>query len=213
MIFVGVDPDLHHSALAAVDETGQKVWALLITEVDSKFKEQTAAVELARKLAGQISCLKNMPSDVTAFAVEAQEISYTAKSGKNPRSILHLAPATGMWLLAGHQAWPGAAVFNPLPQAWKGSVPKQIHQARILTAIGWQYERVGKDHSTGYCRPTPGGRGDEQMIEDVTARHGKAVWKHLVDAIGLALWARDEWTIKSRQTQILGRPVGSKAGS
>lgn len=204
MIFVGVDPDLHHSALAGVSETG-KVWALLITEVDSKFKEQAAAVELARKMTGQIPCLKNMPSEVMAFAVEAQEISYTAKSGKNPRSILHLAPATGMWLLAGHLAWPGAAVFNPLPQAWKGSVPKQIHQARILKAIGWEYERVGKDHSTGYCRPTKGGQSDEQMIDDVTARHGKAAWKHLVDAIGLALWARDEWKTAQMRKQVLER--------
>lgn len=73
-------------------------------------------------------------------------------------------------------------VFLPLPSQWKGSVPKEIHQARVLRKVGIEPKK-----GAGYCYPA-----DPKVLK----RWGfpKGSWKHLSDAIGLALWGLEQDT-------------------
>jgi hypothetical protein len=126
-----------------------------------------------------------------AVAVEAQEI-YQFGTGRtaNPKSIMYLATVAGMALAAHSRAF---HLFFPTPQAWKGSVPKIIHQARILSKCGWKYEKVGT-LDNGYCYPVdvPIGLGDFKKTD----------WKHLVDAIGLALYAKEQYELAVRKAEM-----------
>ena len=61
------------------------------------------------------------------------------------------------------------------PDDAKGTVPKPIHQARTYRRMGWDCERL-----KSYSVPkTPGYDIDP------------GAWKHVGDALGLALWGYD----------------------
>lgn len=128
--------------------------------------------------------LEEMPLLFDVVVVEGQEISYTARSGGNPRSILFLATTAGGWLSQASDLATGKVLF-PTPQKWKGTVPKRIHQSRIYKKLGIPSEVVGKDKNA-YARPvsTPDVLGANEL--------NKADWKHVGDAAGLALWGLEQ---------------------
>lgn len=80
-------------------------------------------------------------------------------SREDPNGLLPLAAIVGGVLAF---AWASTALYKP--REWKGSVPKKIHQPRILDAL--------KDHERGILEEIP-----------KTYRH------NAVDAVGLGLWA------------------------
>jgi hypothetical protein len=174
--YLGCDPDLKKTSVAIIDEAGLPV--------------QIGVIPSASKATGREAILSTVASlqefsadyEVTAAAIEAQEI-YRGVT-KNPRSIMLLGTVAGACLR--HFAELADTLYFPPPQEWKGTVPKQIHQARIYKRIGWAHTRHGKDPKSGYCAP------DTIPAEIEASTIKKTDWKHIGDALGLALWAKDK---------------------
>jgi hypothetical protein len=123
-----------------------------------------------------------------AMAVEGQSIRRGGHA--RPNDIKNLAFAAGGISASLLDRWPKADLFVPEPSEWKGSIPKEVHQQRICSAVGWPHER-----RKGYCVPED--IGDCESVRWSDREERKAMrggdWKHGLDALGLALWARDQW--------------------
>ena len=184
-IIMGADPDMKRPSIAAIDAKTGKLLAVDCIKVKGKRTAHNGVVDCVAAMRG---CFHNMHNvldfeDIAAIVVEGQETAYTAVSGANPRSIMFLAAVAGAMLA---EATPECkTILFPTPQKWKGSVPKQIHQARVLGKMDLEYTKVGKNPKTGYCHPP-------LNMADVfwATEQNKGDWKHIVDAIGLAQWAR-----------------------
>jgi hypothetical protein len=185
-LILAFDPDTHHTGVAVVDTDGRPVF-VGVCSVPAKFKGAEAVCEMVKVLRNilwpEVLAERIVAGSViVAIVVEGQEITYSARSGKNPRSLLPVAQIAGA-ALAVH-AMIDRQLFLPYPAEWKGQVPKQIHQARICNKLGWAYELVG-DKVTGYARPT----GMPAMYVAGAAKLNPGDWKHVMDAIGLGMWA------------------------
>ena len=181
---IGIDPDLQTPALAVVQ--GGRV-VLVACMKTSKSKQQAAVGELALEgmllmdsVADELAHTGLCHRDAASITVEAQEI-YRGKT-KNPQSIALLAAAAGVSLAQACLRWPNASPEFVLPKVWKKGTPKRIHQARVLSRLGIEYEAKGTQ-SGGYCVPRWDGNAplgsDRVNIGD---------WKHINDAIGLACY-------------------------
>ena len=183
MIFVGVDPDTHDLPIAWIffaDVGGipipQGTLMIDMIHVPRTFKADQACALMARQLHHYGS--EQAPKGCDILCVEAQHFS--SKSRSRPQDIARLSVVAGaaggaikcrdLWLLP--------------PVQWKGSVPKQIHQARIAKKLRWSVDPIG-DLKTGYCAPR-----DPEILA-LLPKHSD--WKHAFDAIGLALWALENW--------------------
>ena len=167
--YIGIDPDTKNTAVALVD-IGGRVEKLGIVKAPGY-------LEMLAELPAQLSQFVE-GSQIVGAVVEGQEINY--RFTKRPNDIVKLAQVAGGCAAVLSGLLPEVPrVAIPVPKRWKGNVPKQIHHGRILRRQGWGYEKAGTKES-GYCVPT-----------DSPFRFGKTEWKHLVDAIGLACWAKD----------------------
>ena len=212
MFAIGVDPDLHTTAIAVLrcDLPVPVIFNAIIVRTPEKHKGRDAAREMTKELSTVFDAIERNIGEslVVGFAVEHQEIAYTAKAGGNPRDVMMLGPVSGAALLALYALWPNCEAFLPSPSEWKGQVPKDIHQGRTLTRLGLKYERAGI--KPGQCRVKENGRkregwcypvNPETCVPGVIVK--KADWKHLSDAAGLALWAWDEATKARRRAAAL----------
>lgn len=206
-ICIGIDPDLHNTAIAVVERLDPKaqptVLLLNLQKISPKLKENYAALAM---------CLLWDPAPIAeaiagrpyGLVVEGQDVRYTARDeGKNPQDIVHLAAVAGGAISTfsclseadGKKAW------YPYPAKWKKGVPKVIHQERVLARYGWPCERVmavrkpnrnKMKRSTlvgdGYCVPTNTGI---LTVWEMTAGITRPMWKHVVDSMGLALYGLD----------------------
>ena len=169
MNYLGIDPDLHHTAIAVVNDDG-KVMLLKTIRIADDLTGRYALIELAQTLGDGI------PPMLSPFvaAVEGQQLYKGCPA--SPQDIIHLACAAGICLAKISQP---KQLFLPTPQEWKKQVPKEIHQARTLNNLGWGYKTL-RDYSIPTRPPAE--------FQNIPEKE----WKHLVDAIGLALWARDK---------------------
>lgn len=191
-LHLGFDPDLSRPSAAAVDEAGRvvAVWC-----------GRTPDGPKDRKVERAIETVENWPVALlggdfvlaASAAVEDQEVSYTARTGASPTSIIPLAQVAGA-AFAGCGLPTGPAVMVK-PGQWKGQVPKGIHQARICTRLGWPYRLAGGKEP--YAVP------DAPVVRSVPGADAlnDGDWKHVLDAVGLALWSRDQW----EQGQVMRR--------
>jgi hypothetical protein len=182
--FLGVDPDLSSTACAVVDERGMwptpttRTCGWLCWGADNSTQEQIDALYFYGVFA--------------AAAVENQQIIPRHAGQKyevDPRDILKLGQVAGAcvgMIRHGMEAKTPALqslrtsppVYFPLPVEWKGSVPKEIHQMRVLLKAGFPKEKIKK--ASGYC-----------YVEGTEFKKGD--WKHLADAIGLAQYAAERF--------------------
>ena len=171
MLALGIDPDLHHAGLALVESpTGgnrpKVVWTG-VALAPRKLKSYAAAAALewprlpwndtdgfGRLLIGH----EHTFGEVDILVVEGQRIY--PHSPVDPEDLMHLAFAAGCAL---QQYQDGALAKDvPHPQQWKGSIPKPVAHARILSR----------------CIIIP------EAAELLAGPHKS----HVTDAIGLALW-------------------------
>lgn len=179
---LGIDPDCHNTALAMYSPGGE-VTFLGVAKVDAAYKGQLAAPEMFGAVSEVVKPLWLTPQPL--IVMEGQRIRRGGSATKNPQSIVELAAAAGVALGAVKALWPYAPVLWVEPQVWKGSVPKQVHQLRILSRLGWPGEKAGSQ-AKGYARPKKGS-------EPEVGKHiSRGQWKHVMDAIGMALWGRDQ---------------------
>jgi hypothetical protein len=154
MLALGCDPDLHHAGLALVyyDPIERLLPVVKWTGValaPTKLKSYAAASALVWP-ALPLGWRPNL------LVVEGQKIY--PHSQVRPADLMHLAFAAGCALMA-YRFEAAGNVVVPLPQEWKGSVPKEVAHQRILARCIVPPSFLAGPHTS-----------------------------HIIDAIGLALW-------------------------
>ena len=188
MLALGIDPDLHNTALALVRHdpalgsmlskpSGYVVERVCVCSIDKRLRGAAAVMAMENALYHQMVSMRGWLIHRTI--VEGQEI-YRGKTG-NPADILRIAQVAG-GALASAQALPGDTLL-PTPNEWKGSVPKEIHQGRTCTKLGWRFEK-----RAGYVVPIE----PDGFVNCGTAAMRDSDWKHVLDAIGLAIWGIEQ---------------------
>lgn len=181
---VGVDPDLHNTAFAVLQNG--KPYRVWVESIDRKIKGLEAVAEMVNALACSAEYLAGFRNAGTVVAVEAQRV-YARHQDANPNSLILLANVAGV--AAGLVAAEGLDVGFVYPQDWKGQQPKKVNQARTFEAVGWDYQVRDLRSGEGYCVP-----------KDSPFALSAGEWKHAGDALGIALWAyQDELKRVKRQ--------------
>ena len=171
------DPDTRATGWAYLKEG--KITAVGIIRLSKKFSGQRAASVMAGKVNSEI---RSMPF-VDLGIVEGQQIYRNGKADGN--NLLKLAAVSGACL--GALMFKAARVEFPVPRTWKGQAPKGVHQARVLSELGWKHTWQG---------PKKPPKIDEipDGVEVVGPDPG-VHWKEIVDAMGLALWG---WKLNNK---------------
>lgn len=175
--YIGVDPDTETSGVAIIWPNGQ---------IELRLARSKGRL-MADRMGGMAQALLDAIPTVyrrdllvqpdrriesPCVAIEWQHIRSRGKE-RNPNSMMGVQAVAGMAMAAAvYRRVRGEDILRPLPWEWKGSIPKEIHQKRVLRAA--------------------------ELSHDSPQFHGipKTMHEHVIDALGLALWAK-EWT-KSR---------------
>lgn len=170
-MILAFDPDLHSTAwCASID--GQLSGGLI--HVERKCKGDDAVVEMCSEIAQARGHFTPF-SEMTAL-VESQELHRMHRSA--PKDILRLAQVAGAILGVLGETFLDVRLVSP--QVWKGQVPKEIHQARVCRKLGWAF-----DTHPDYVVPA-------RAHWDGFSVSKASDWKHLMDAVGLALWGTEK---------------------
>ena len=86
---------------------------------------------------------------------------------RNPNSVIGVQAVGGM-AVSSVVALGAGIIHTPIPSKWKGNIPKPVHHKRILAQVGLTSE-------------SPEFKGMP-----------KSMHTHVIDAIGLALWAKSQ---------------------
>lgn len=170
-MILAFDPDLHNTAWAHCTYDRKLTGGII--RVDPGYKGDDAVTEMAIELGMEGE--HNQHAGYTLL-VESQELHYGHRSA--PKDIIRLAQVAGAIL--GSFGVSPSHVRLVSPSTWKGQVPKEIHQARVCKKLGWDFEPM-----SDYVRPA------QKHWEGFTI-HKPSDWKHLMDAVGLALWGREK---------------------
>lgn len=185
MKVLGVDPDLHNTALAVADSL--EIVHMQVVSIDAKLKGRDAVVAMCQALWCHMPHFVEASGSVSAVVVEGQRIYEKSKANPqgtpNPQSILWLGQVAGAALMAAQTYTLCPNVVFPYPHEWKGSSSKAQNQRRTFRRYGIEdvtesKHRLKKDRYVYPSTPLPG-------FEHVT----KAQWKHVADALGLCHWA------------------------
>lgn len=175
MIAIGIDPDTKSTGVAAVQSYngGFQILHVGIVRAVGRLTSDRRR-EMAEGLLRQVSgSWLDLPYTPTAVAVEWMKLRPTGE--KRPNDIVNVNGIAGMCVMAATQLQP-EYLFTPIPQEWKGSVPKKIHQARILSRL---HLTPDLSYAAGY------GTGNAPGSTGVL----KSMRTHVIDALGLAVWA------------------------
>lgn len=188
-MYIGVDPDLHSTAWAMIDDRGY-LGALRVDRVKegkNGFKGLEAALLMCLEIQKHTKLIWSLGQHATA--VESQEIYLDGPNKTpNPRSLLHLANVSGAAIACSNSL----SSYLVRAQEWKGSLPKRIHHARIFKRLGWAYKiTTHTNEKERYGYPVC------DLPESLTYKKGD--WKHLADAIGLAFFAREKHLKEKRR--------------
>ena len=172
-IVLGIDPDTRHTAMVLA--SAAEVFQVYVIRASSD-TEESSTLRMIKCLAPAFEALARKAD---AIVVEGQQI-YTGKSAASTDSILCLAQVAGALVAYANLTFPDKIIWMPKPSQWKGNVPKLVHHARVLSHYGIDYE-TGND----FCYPSGCSRAARIPGYGKTK---KSDWKHLGDALGLALW-------------------------
>lgn len=178
MKIIALDPGLRGCGVALGDSAGNLERAVYVRSADAVSGRGGAVAAMGWALAAelqegrfagqcwQVACVEwPMQYEGSAHYVDRADIS----------AISAVAGAAATVLSSRRLE----ALITPTPQEWKGNVPKDVHNARIL----------------GKLKP-----GEERLIECPVAslRH------NVVDAVGLYLWAVEEVARRAKGLKRVG---------
>jgi Holliday junction resolvasome RuvABC endonuclease subunit len=194
MITIGIDPDLHATAIAIVID--RRLTHVKVAKVGRSITGSDAVTAMAERLATLAEGNQVYPD---LLVVEGQQI-YVGKT-KDYDSILRVGQVAGAALAS-------LAKFTkqcllPRPNDWKGTLPKHVCQGRALKHLGIGFEVLGGSTEHGsknesFCVPSSyfGGPPKVQVVG------GTAItvpdWKHISDAVALAVWGAEQLNSAAR---------------
>lgn len=188
-VYIGVDPSVSCLAIAQIlgDAPPEQLWRgrqLQVNVIRNPLEKVSGDVGVAAMVQALAKDGRSGIGDIVRgfdderyVAVEGQH--YIA-AGKAPaKDIARLGTVAGA--AAGILAQYCVRLEMPTAQVWKNGRPKPIDQRWTAAALGWEVEE-----RAGYVCPTnPVIRGTLDRIAD---------WKEAMDAIGIALWMREQVT-------------------
>jgi hypothetical protein len=133
---------------------GKLLQADLVRNTEKTLRGPGAWVTMAQAV------LAEFPGEYDVLVVEQQQVYAAGKAKGDPADLLELAGVVGACTAL--LSWD--EVVGVLPKAWKGQVPKEVHNARILKALSHE-ERNMVELS---CAPS--------LVHNV------------IDSVGLGLW-------------------------
>ena len=185
--FCGSDPDLHTLSVAVLkDAAGLPVLDRILLVKQKGSKGDAAVLDMVNAMQRMNGIQLDMLNGATVMAVESQDVSYTGRTNAARVSdLVNLAHIAGA-VCQKFSILAPRAMLLPKPQAWKGSVPKHIHQCRTLKRLGIEFAMAGG------ASPYPVPR---DFLRDVVwgDKCNDGDWKDINDSIGLALYAWDWW--------------------
>lgn len=157
-VVVGIDPDTKATGIciASVGAGGS------IRRY--KFHVARAKGRLARDRRWEMAFALDQATDLWPSTVDDLAIEFQATRPGDPRPNDIMAVQAVAGIALGVAGWIVSRAWTPLPHEWKGSVPKEIHQRRILKEAGLTLDS-----------PELAGIPRGQRT-------------HCVDALGLCLW-------------------------
>lgn len=185
---VAVDPDTHGLAICYIqyDIPTKKLVKLKVDvlKIGRSLVRKEAALAMCRHPNLAKALERQSPAN-NLLVVEGQEVAYTGKTNKaNPRDLMNLSLVAGAVTAIADTD----LVLCPSPHEWKGSVPKHVHQCRVLTKAGIKYAmRGGKKIESQY--PVPLQPERFQLSKSINLGD----WKDINDAIGLGLWGIQQY--------------------
>lgn len=180
IISIGIDPDVHNCAVGYIQyENGKMSLGVEIIR-NKEGAERAAAINTIQTTA--FRDLFEIKGNYL-LTVEGQDANYTGRTCARPNDILNLALITGaaITLYKG-----GMSCYSPLPREWKGTVPKDIKQKRILDHLGLKYHMAGGKHPY----PVPSNYAP-YVVGGCKVNDGD--WKDITDALGLAVWGLEKY--------------------
>jgi hypothetical protein len=186
LVVVGFDPDMDGTAAACLIEHQKNIRIHRLAILP----HGPNPVKVCSPLHAFLEAVTaSLPTPVSVFCIEGQNIAYTARQGARPTDLLKLGIMTGAFLgLLG--TLPEVTIMHPQPFEWKGQQPKKINQGRTYTRLCMKYTITGgRDPRKQFCVPVVDEMPDEIFSGKLPKR---AEWRHLGDAIGIALYAIDE---------------------
>lgn len=175
---LGIDPDLHHAGVALVRD-GSKLVAVRCPRIASHFRGGDAVVKMAGALNLALTELLSDYGEPDICAVESQQ-SYLG-SHVRPQDLINLGQMAGGSVYMLRALLLQTRIELPKPAAWKGTIPKDIHQKRILRCVGIPFESGSKPTRILTLPDVDGLRAVKPTYLE-----------HVIDAIGLACWASSQ---------------------
>ena len=173
MMYVGVDPDTRNCPIVALREGSDRI-EVEILRVPKGLANVEATLEMCRQMHDHTV---HWPAKV---AVERMSMVQAKQRGANPQYICNLNLVAGAALAMFSDL--RNVLICPLPSEWKGQVPKPINHSRTLRKLNMQ-----PGHRTlEYTAPSV----EDQSRFDLPDGFKLSDWKHVMDALGLALHAK-----------------------
>lgn len=175
MLAVGIDPDTKSTGVAVVQAFNGGLQVVHVGLVRAKGRKSAdRRFVMAREMMDWFAHA-DLPYTPTAVTIEWQKLR--PKGEKNPNSIVDLCGIAGMAYAAGTLL--GAdMMFAPIPSEWKGTVPKSVHQKRIVSRLHLTMDLTYIEGYGNGCVP-----GSEKIPASMKT--------HVIDALGLACWTLD----------------------
>jgi len=161
VIALGVDPDTFNTGLALVEAPRTLLW-VGVAQVPRTLPVEKRIIQMASAIEG-VFALELAEADVPIARICVEGQKHYPRSRTRPNDLIHLAQVAGAALSPAVFRWPSADAWVPYPQDWKGTVKKEVMHRRIMSKVHNSTDRLA----------------------GVKPSHRS----HVIDAIGLALWA------------------------
>lgn len=171
IVYAGIDPDTEHSGVALIWPDGKIELKLARAKGRLAVDRAPGMAQAIRHVLPEFSgaCFYRGIPGLVVKVRAAVEWQHQRKQERNPNAMMGVQAVAGMAVaaLSSRGVLP-EDIKTPLPHQWKGSIPKEVHQRRLLRRLN--------------------------LTADSPEFHGipKSMQEHVIDALGLAVWMRDQ---------------------
>lgn len=187
MIFLGLDPGTSDNmALAALWPECPDPQSRLRVELVAESEGADARARALGAFRATLASFKKLGLPREEMCVLGLEWQRPLPTDKRPVNISDLSAFAGIGLAAMQSTWQVVDVYTPLPEQWKGSIPKYVKHNRIVGAAGVS---AVVSALTRAGIPVPKNLG--KFTREFTGKAGNAL-----DAIGLAYYSSAHYALR-----------------